>query len=82
MQAKPAVTNVAPKLSLIWAKEALSMNDSVTRVPVESTMHHISPGLVTCVILYLDTGSVFAAVATLRVSSEAKFEEVVLYFVC
>lgn len=45
-------------------------------MPIKSAMQQLSEGLVTCVILYLDTGYVFAAAAA--ISSVANFEEVVL----
>lgn len=53
------------------------MNDSMTQ-HAHRGCHKLSEGLFTCVILYLNTGCVFAAAATLQISLEANFEEVLL----
>lgn len=47
-------------------------------MPMEPALHQLSDGLVTCVILHLDTGHMFAAAVAQQISLEANFEEVVL----
>lgn len=72
--------------SFLWSalKRACEWMILWLNTPVESAVHQLSEGLVTCVIPYLDTGCVFAAAATQQISfffsffAKHNFEEVVL----